>query len=122
VCVGSQHLRISNTTTNSPADFPPCNTETKELKRRVRDIIDPGKDLGHVDGKKIAGAAEGGTSTGNFAALEAKLESVQRESKKQNEHLLKESSVPLMVENSKGESTSVDKECVRKDGVCNECD
>lgn len=27
-------------------------TETKELKKRVRDIIDPGRDLGHVDGKK----------------------------------------------------------------------
>ncbi|KAF8863759.1 hypothetical protein BDZ45DRAFT_712112 [Acephala macrosclerotiorum] len=26
--------------------------ETKELKRRVRDIIDPSRDLGHVDGKK----------------------------------------------------------------------
>lgn len=26
--------------------------ETKELKKRVRDIIDPTRDLGHVDGKK----------------------------------------------------------------------
>jgi len=26
--------------------------ETKELKRRVRDIIEPGRDLGHVDRKK----------------------------------------------------------------------
>ncbi|KFY11353.1 hypothetical protein V491_07240 [Pseudogymnoascus sp. VKM F-3775] len=26
--------------------------ETKEIKRRVRDIIDPNRDLGHVDGKK----------------------------------------------------------------------
>lgn len=28
------------------------NPETKELKRRVRDIIEPGRNLGHVDGKK----------------------------------------------------------------------
>ncbi|KAL7273560.1 hypothetical protein RUND412_003564 [Rhizina undulata] len=28
--------------------------ETKELKKRVRDIIDPARDLGHVDGKKNA--------------------------------------------------------------------
>jgi predicted Rdx family selenoprotein len=28
------------------------SAETKELKRRVRDIIDPNRDLGHVDGKK----------------------------------------------------------------------
>ncbi|KFY73387.1 hypothetical protein V499_06523 [Pseudogymnoascus sp. VKM F-103] len=28
--------------------------ETKEIKRRVRDIIDPNRDLGHVDGKKKA--------------------------------------------------------------------
>jgi len=26
--------------------------ETKELKRRIRDVIEPGRDLGHVDGKK----------------------------------------------------------------------
>jgi hypothetical protein len=26
--------------------------ETKELKKRVRDVIDPKRDLGHVDGKK----------------------------------------------------------------------
>ncbi|KAK0125109.1 hypothetical protein ONS96_008975 [Cadophora gregata f. sp. sojae] len=26
--------------------------ETRELKRRVRDVIDPKRDLGHVDGKK----------------------------------------------------------------------
>jgi len=32
----------------SEGGFP----ETKELKRRVRDIIEPGRDLGHVDGKK----------------------------------------------------------------------
>ncbi|KAH7272780.1 Rdx family-domain-containing protein [Fusarium solani] len=25
--------------------------ETKELKRRVRDVVEPGRDLGHVDGK-----------------------------------------------------------------------
>lgn len=27
----------------------PPGAETKELKRRVRDIIDPGRNLGHVD-------------------------------------------------------------------------
>ncbi|CAK7202627.1 hypothetical protein SEUCBS139899_005352 [Sporothrix eucalyptigena] len=34
--------------------------ETKELKRRVRDVIEPGRDLGHVDrnnGKSAAAAA-----------------------------------------------------------------
>ncbi|KAN0114757.1 Rdx family domain containing protein [Hyaloscypha variabilis] len=30
--------------------------ETKELKRRVRDIIDPNRNLGHVDGKKSTSA------------------------------------------------------------------
>jgi len=33
----------------------PAFVETKELKRRVRDCIQPGRDLGHVDGKKTAG-------------------------------------------------------------------
>lgn len=27
-------------------------TVSQELKKRVRDVIDPGRDLGHVDGKK----------------------------------------------------------------------
>jgi len=40
--------------------------ETKELKKRVRDIIDPGRDLGHVDGrKKTPTLAAGETSTEN---------------------------------------------------------
>jgi predicted Rdx family selenoprotein len=30
--------------------------ETKELKRRVRDVIQPERDLGHVDGKKATKA------------------------------------------------------------------
>ncbi|KFH48943.1 hypothetical protein ACRE_001520 [Hapsidospora chrysogenum ATCC 11550] len=37
--------------------------ETKELKRRVRDVIEPGRDLGHVDrdhGKKSAAKDEKG--------------------------------------------------------------
>lgn len=36
--------------------------ETKELKRRVRDVIEPGRDLGHVDrhgGSKAAAKVEG---------------------------------------------------------------
>lgn len=31
--------------------------ETKELKRRVRDCVDPGRDLGHVDRTKDAAVA-----------------------------------------------------------------
>ncbi|KAI9675124.1 MAG: hypothetical protein M1817_001532 [Caeruleum heppii] len=37
--------------------------ETKELKRRVRDVIQPGRDLGHVDGKKGATTAATGMAT-----------------------------------------------------------
>ncbi|KAK2604423.1 hypothetical protein N8I77_007355 [Diaporthe amygdali] len=39
--------------------------ETKELKRRVRDVIEPGRDLGHVDrnhARPAAGAGAGGES------------------------------------------------------------
>lgn len=39
--------------------------ETKELKRRVRDVIDPGRDLGHVDGKKKSVAST--TESSNFS-------------------------------------------------------
>ncbi|KAM5351352.1 hypothetical protein ACJ41O_004075 [Fusarium nematophilum] len=41
--------------------------ETKELKRRVRDVVEPGRDLGHVDrshGKKRDEAGQGGDEAG----------------------------------------------------------
>jgi predicted Rdx family selenoprotein len=37
--------------------------ETKELKRRVRDVIEPGRDLGHVDRNHSAPAAAKGAPT-----------------------------------------------------------
>ncbi|PQE16018.1 selT selW selH seleno domain-containing protein [Rutstroemia sp. NJR-2017a WRK4] len=37
--------------------------ETKELKKRVRNIIDPTRDLGHVDGKKSDQSIPATTST-----------------------------------------------------------
>lgn len=40
---------LSTTPPLTPAPPPP---ETKTLKKLVRDIIDPSRDLGHVDGKK----------------------------------------------------------------------
>ncbi|KAH7360446.1 selT/selW/selH seleno protein domain-containing protein, partial [Rhexocercosporidium sp. MPI-PUGE-AT-0058] len=43
--------------------------ETKELKRRVRDIVDPKRDLGHVDGKKSTPTnPEPSTSTSTISA------------------------------------------------------
>jgi hypothetical protein len=46
--------------------------ETKVLKQRVRDHIDPGRDLGHSDvGGKKARSAEAGTGDG---AVEKKVE------------------------------------------------
>lgn len=36
-------------------------TEVKELKRRVRDIIEPGRNLGHVDGKQAKEVVESST-------------------------------------------------------------
>lgn len=46
--------------------------ETKELKRRVRDVIEPGRDLGHVDRdhrkekeeKKVEGEVNAGEEKG----------------------------------------------------------
>ncbi|KAL5598841.1 hypothetical protein BROUX41_003831 [Berkeleyomyces rouxiae] len=47
--------------------------ETKELKRRVRDVIQPGRDLGHNDRVKTAaaepGTPEGPAGTGGQSAL-----------------------------------------------------
>ncbi|KAK4248428.1 Rdx family-domain-containing protein [Corynascus novoguineensis] len=47
--------------------------ETKELKRRVRDVIEPGRDLGHVDrdhqkrekGKQGGSGGDGGSGSGS---------------------------------------------------------
>lgn len=41
--------------------------ETKELKRRVRDVIEPGRDLGHVDRNHAVQASEA-TAPGSAAA------------------------------------------------------
>ncbi|ROV98969.1 hypothetical protein VSDG_03707 [Cytospora chrysosperma] len=38
--------------------------ETKELKRRVRDVIDPGRDLGHVDRHDKKGSANSDEPSG----------------------------------------------------------
>lgn len=41
--------------------------ETKELKRRVRDVIEPGRDLGHVDRNHARPAAAAGPTSGTTA-------------------------------------------------------
>ena len=58
--------------------------ETKELKRRVRDVIEPGRDLGHVDrdhakekkkeAEKKTGDADGKVSEEGAVTGEAKCE------------------------------------------------
>lgn len=52
--------------------------ETKELKRRVRDVIEPGRDLGHVDRhrsahpeSKTAGESSGGADGAGSPAAAA---------------------------------------------------
>ncbi|KAL9614672.1 MAG: hypothetical protein Q9167_000877 [Letrouitia subvulpina] len=44
--------------------------EVKQLKRLVRDIIDPGRDLGHVDRRKPASTDESQAASGSAAATE----------------------------------------------------
>lgn len=62
-CIHHRHLFYSSIPHSYPIlhfiqAFPHHNpnltssSETKQLKRLVRDIIDPSRDLGHVDGKK----------------------------------------------------------------------
>ncbi len=43
--------------------------ETKELKRRVRDAIDPGRDLGHVDRDYGGGGGGGGGAGGGVVVV-----------------------------------------------------
>lgn len=53
--------------------------ETKELKRRVRDVIEPGRDLGHVDRDHRRPAAA--TETKTVAEGDAKKEETEPEKK-----------------------------------------
>ena len=39
------------------------HVETKELKKRLRDVVEPGRDLGHVDGKRKESGEKGLSST-----------------------------------------------------------
>ncbi|PTB47241.1 uncharacterized protein TrAFT101_004093 [Trichoderma asperellum] len=58
--------------------------ETKELKRRVRDVIEPGRDLGHVDRnhrRPAADAAAAATETKAVAEGDAKKEETEPEKK-----------------------------------------
>ncbi|ROW13037.1 hypothetical protein VPNG_06009 [Cytospora leucostoma] len=45
--------------------------ETKELKRRVRDVIEPGRDLGHVDRHNNGGPATRSAPSGEEASTPA---------------------------------------------------
>ncbi|KAF7856180.1 uncharacterized protein EAF02_011439 [Botrytis sinoallii] len=58
-----------------------CNTnlETKELKKRLRNIIDPSRDLGHVDGKKST-TSTATPSTSNPAPTNPLPSSAQQDS------------------------------------------
>ncbi|KAF8545407.1 Rdx family-domain-containing protein [Trichophaea hybrida] len=47
--------------------------ETKQLKQRVRDVIDPGRNLGHVDSKKAIETNAGGLATSSLVAEKPKV-------------------------------------------------
>ncbi|KAG6007103.1 hypothetical protein E4U21_006365 [Claviceps maximensis] len=48
--------------------------EVKELKRRVRDVVEPGRNLGHVDGKGVGGVGQTGGQTGEKTEKDAEDE------------------------------------------------
>jgi hypothetical protein len=52
---------IGEETREAIADRGNTFSEATELKRRVRDIIEPGRDLGHADRKKASEAKDGAT-------------------------------------------------------------
>lgn len=60
--------------------------ETKELKRRVRDVIEPGRDLGHVDRNHARPAAAAAAAAGAAgAAGEAKAGTGEQAQQQQQE-------------------------------------
>ena len=64
--------------------------ETKELKRRVRDIIEPNRDLGHVDRKK----AKGDLPAAEHTAIKSEVEEADNNKPAQHK------SIPSEVEKS----------------------
>ncbi|TGO60778.1 hypothetical protein BOTNAR_0140g00200 [Botryotinia narcissicola] len=60
----------------SEGGFP----ETKELKKRLRNIIDPSRDLGHVDGKKFPAKTTATASASNSAPNNKLQSSAQKDS------------------------------------------
>ncbi|RFU81675.1 seleno domain [Trichoderma arundinaceum] len=72
--------------------------ETKELKRRVRDVIDPTRDLGHVD-RDYRAVAVGADAKTEGHAQEGKGEDKEREQKqKQTQPQEPSSSGPIVCE------------------------
>jgi hypothetical protein len=50
-------------------------TGKQQLKQRVRDVIDPGRNLGHVDSKKAIETNAGGPATSSLVAEKPKVAS-----------------------------------------------
>ena len=70
---------LVTTTLPSSQNLPHFPTETKELKKRIRNIIDPTRDLGHVDGHKASTSTET-TNLPSNNALSPSASSVENQS------------------------------------------
>jgi hypothetical protein len=75
--------------------------ETKELKKRVRDLIQPDRDLGHVDGKKSSVLPPSPDPPPLPTAIEASRETE-----------VEQKSLPIVKAKEASDGGSVCKECV----------
>jgi predicted Rdx family selenoprotein len=94
--------------------------ETKELKRRVRDVIQPGRDLGHVDRDYARGKSGGGGGGGGGEGSEGgEGEKEKAEGGKAEEVKKSEGGE----ERGKGEGNGEGKTCsVEGGGKCEDCE
>ncbi|KAF7879182.1 hypothetical protein EAF04_000380 [Stromatinia cepivora] len=84
----------------SEGGFP----ETKELKKRLRNIIDPSRDLGHVDGKKSTSSTSM-TSSSSITARDSSSNSTSKttEEEEKKEEKVKETETEMKEKENIGE-------------------
>ncbi|KAK4146933.1 Rdx family-domain-containing protein [Dichotomopilus funicola] len=81
--------------------------ETKELKRRVRDVIQPGRDLGHVDRDYAKGHVRGKSSVEEGVTTKGEVKGVEGEGKEGKKQ--EGGSGSTQVEREKGKGCGVEK-------------
>jgi hypothetical protein len=95
----------------SSQNLPHSPTETKELKKLIRNIIDPTRDLGHVDGHKASISTQP-TNPPSNNTLSSSASGVQNESasSKPTEGVMTGTPIPKAINRLQGRKLSADEQ------------